>query len=171
MKKYLSENEVLETLNITGFEQIDGSNFRRFLDIFKGLDPAIAKLALSQIRDFQKLVVSTLDEYKHSYDRTVDGITKAYSDYNSLCSRILEILSTMSNNPNNSYEDKELIINTLLEIEARVSESKRESIKDLKEERREHNTNVLTAIGLGAAGLLGVLAIACGLRKSGGKDD
>ncbi len=171
MKHFLSESEALESLNITGFDQIDSGNFMKFVGLFKDLDPDTAKLALSQISDFTKLVMSTLDHYKHNYDRNVDCIMQTHSDYNAFCSRITDILAKMSENPDNNSEDKAAIIRALLELEERRAERDRQVINDIKEEREESNNRIGGVVKVVVTGLLFGIAIALGTRgpKNGSK--
>ena len=164
MSHYLSENELLEILNITSFEQIDSSNFRAFMKVFKDIDPEVARHALSLITDFQKLVMSTLDEYKHNYDRTVDGILKVHSDYTDMCLRIMDMLSVMSEDTENPTEVKIAIINALLEMEKRYSDKGREIVRDIKDERKVQNNNVRTVTNILLAGLMCGIAFLLGSR-------
>ena len=164
MKHFISESEALESLNITGFDQINSGNFMKFVGLFKELDPDTAKLALSQITDFTKLVMSTLDYYKHNYDRNVDCIMQTHSDYHVFCSRITDILAKMSENPDNNSEDKASIIRALLELETRRSERDRQVINDIKEEREECNNRIGSVVKVVVTGLLFGLAIVLGTR-------
>ena len=172
MGQYLSEREALQSLNISSFKQIDESNFREFMRIFKDIDPEVARHALSIIPGFQKLVMRTLDEYKHNYDRTVDGIMKVHSDYTAMYSKTVEMLSSMSKNTDNPPEVKIAIINALLELESRYSDKGRECVRDLKEERKEQDNNVHKVRYLIEGGVVLVLAILLGTRgprNKGGK--
>lgn len=157
MSKYMSESETLHTLNISDFSQIDSSNIMEFATVFKDIDPEVAGKALAMIPQLAKIALEVSESYKISYNRSIDSINQISANYNSFCSGIIDILSKLSEQPNNTSEDKKLIIDALLELESRKANFDRETRVAIREEREAFNNHtdmVFTAI-VGIASLLG----------------
>lgn len=167
MSKYHSENEVLKALNIKDFSQIDSKNFMEFAKLFKDIDPEVGKMILTMIPEFIAIVKDVLDSYEHSYDRSVDAIEKIQTDYHEFISKIVDILSMMSESSEASTEDKAKIIDALLIIEERRAHYDEEVRAAIKEEREEHHKHVGQVITAILSTLSLVVVVAIGLSGGG----
>ena len=157
MSKFISESEVLNTLNISDFNQIDNNNIMEFAKLFKDIDPEAARKALSMIPQFAKIALEASESYKISYNRSVDSINQISTDYNSFYSEIVGIISKLSEQPNNTSEDKALIIEALLKLESRRAIADKESREAIRKEREAFNnhTDMVLTIIVGIVSLFG----------------
>ena len=164
MKKKLSENDVLNELGVTSFDQINKNNIVEFLRLFKDIDPEVANNTLKLIPDFAVLVREVVVSYKASYEMCLSSNEKSYMGYVDNMSRIIDALTKMCEQSNNTTEDKRMIIDTFLILEQRMASMDENNKMFIASMNKRNNDNISTVCKVIIGASLLAVGIALGAR-------
>ena len=154
--KQLTEQEVLEILDIPDFRHMSKDKVMKFASELPNMDPQVAKTALLQFPEF----AATTREVRSCFQETMLEVLKEdqgkVKSFNESCDVILALLASLAEQSDISFEQKEKIIDKMIAIV---------QLKGNKDTETKKFKYKLLAL---LTGLLSVLALAL-LASLGGK--
>lgn len=154
--KQLTEQEVLEILDIPDFRHMSKDKVMKFASELPNMDPQVAKTALLQFPEF----AATTRDVMSCFQETMLEVLKEDQDnvksFNESCDVILALLASLAEQSDISFEQKEKIIDKMIAIV---------QLKGNKDTETKKFKYKLLAL---LTGLLSVLALAL-LASLGGK--
>lgn len=153
MNKSLSEQQVLKKLHIEDFRHLTKDKVITMASLLDRMDPEVAKKALEQFPEFSASIKSMLDSYKDTLDKGLDSNKESVQTYYASCNSIIESLQKQLTDDNLSFDDKQYIIDKMLEISKMMGE------KDSENKKFIATLAVIgaTAVGIAAAVLASAL--------------
>ena len=155
MANLLSESEVLNKIGATDFRSINKKQLVEFISSIPDMDKEVAMKCIDQFPEFQQQATTIVKElYKmcESIDETHKaGQIKAMDAYQS----ILDSLSRELDKPEISYEQKQELISTMVDVADKIAELQREGDNFLEKVLQIAGLVATFAIGVGGA-ILGV---------------
>ena len=154
--KQLTEQEVLEILDIPDFRHMSKDKVMKFASELPNMDPQVAKTALLQFPEF---AATTRDVMTCFQEATLEALKEDQDNvksFNESCDVILALLANLAEQDDISFDQKEKIIDKMIAIV---------QLKGNKDTETKQFKYTLLAV---LAGLLSVLALAL-LASLGGK--
>lgn len=154
--KQLTEQEVLEILDIPDFRHMSKDKVMKFASELPNMDPQVAKTALLQFPEF---AATTRDVMTCFQEATLEALKEDQDNvksFNESCDVILALLANLAEQDDISFDQKEKIIDKMIAIV---------QLKGNKDAETKKFKYTLLAL---LAGLLSVLALAL-LASLGGK--
>lgn len=165
MKKKLSENDVLNELGVNSFNQINKNNIVEFLRLFKDIDPEVANNALKLIPDFVVLVKDVVASYRTSYEMSISCNESSFVGYVNNMSSIIDALTKMCEQTNNTTEDKRMIIDAFLILEQRMASMDENNKMFIASMNKRNNDNISNICKVVIGVSLLAVGIALGARS------
>ena len=156
MAKKLSENEVLNSLNIPDFRHLSKDKIMSFASMIQDMDPEVAKKALEQFPEFAKMSLEVMTEYKTVLEKSLDANTKSSNQVYQIYNEVIKSLRISVEKEGISFEEKKYYIEKMMQITEKAE--KKDS------ENKQFNWKVI-----GAGSTIAVLLLSAGLAAIGGK--
>lgn len=153
MNKSLTEQQVLKKLHIEDFRHLTKDKVIKMASLLDKMDPEVAKKALEQFPEFSGSIKSMLSEYKDTLDKCLESNKESTQSYYDSCNLIIASLQKQLDNQSLTFEDKQYIIDKMLEV------SKMMGDKDSENKKFIATLAVIgaTTVGIAAAVLSSVL--------------
>lgn len=123
MSKDITEQEVLERLDIPDFRHITKEKVMSFATMLNEMNPEVAIKAIEQFPDFVKLSLDALADYRN----TLEKVLEANSDSGKACfnvyNEVIAALNRCLEKDNISFDEKKYYIDKMMEI-AKMAEEK-----------------------------------------------
>lgn len=163
MSRTLSEQKVLELLDIPDFRHMSKDKIVEFALMLPRMSPEVAKAALEQIPEYVKLASEIVRTYKDVIDKMFEANatdTKAFYD---ACNSILSILDRQLHEKNITREERDSINDRMLTVAKMIG--------DKGAENKRYWISILGGLGKFAFYTLATLAMIFGVRVFSNKDD
>jgi len=151
MKYPLSEQKVLEKLNISDFNQITKENIKPFTKMYQQMDPDVATKALEQLPNFVNIINESLKIHKETIDNILVNNRDNMKSFNDLCEQLMTSLQNELNNDYITFEQKQFIMtqmgNLINIVDQKDSENKNFLFK------------IFTGIGVVVVGVVGFVTV------------
>lgn len=151
MSNQLTEQDVLQQLNIPDFRHITKDKVMTFASMLQNMEPEVAKKALEQFPEFAKMTLEVLKDYKGIMEKVLDenseGSKRCFDIYN----EVIEALKSCLSKEDLPFEEKKYYIDKMIEI-AKMAENKDSEDKGFNWKVITMGTlAVFTAVGIGAS--------------------
>lgn len=154
--KQLTEQEVLEILDIPDFRHMSKDKVMKFASELPNMDPQVAKTALLQFPEFAATTRDVMSCFQETMLEVLKEDRGNVKSFNESCDVILALLASLAEQSDISFEQKEKIIDKMIAIV---------QLKGNKDTETKKFKYKLLAL---LTGLLSVLALAL-LASLGGK--
>lgn len=154
--KQLTEQEVLEILDIPDFRHMSKDKVMKFASELPNMDPQVAKTALLQFPEFAATTRDVMSCFQETMLEVLKEDQSNVKSFNESCDVILALLASLAEQSDISFEQKEKIIDKMIAIV---------QLKGNKDTETKKFKYKLLAL---LTGLLSVLALAL-LASLGGK--
>lgn len=153
--KQLTENEVLEKLNIPDFRHITKDKIMSFTSLLNQMDPEVAKTALQQFPEFAQMSSQVIACYKDIVTATIKSNDESAKSFMKSCDDVIEILKPLVNEkiPNN---EKQEIIKTIMDI-LRMKQEK-------DTENKEWLGKLIKTVGVAVVSLTAIVGTVIGVN-------
>lgn len=129
MSKILTEQKVLQKLNIKDFRHLTKEKVILMASMLGKMDPEVAKKALEQFPEFANTTKEMLTEYKEILNRSLESNKESVQSYYSSCNSLIRILEKELENDELTFEQRKYIIEQMLEISKKMGEKDTENKK------------------------------------------
>lgn len=163
MSRTLSEQQVLNWLDIPDFRHMSKDKIVKFASMLPRMNPEVAKAALAQIPEYVKLASEIVSTYKEVIDKMFAANatdTKAFYD---ACNGILVSLDRQLHEGDISKEERDSLNDRMITVAKMIGD------KGL--ENKRYWMSVLGTFGKIALGVLAPLALIFGIKFFSNKDD
>lgn len=151
MSNQLTERNVLQQLDIPDFRHITKNKLMTFASMLQNMEPEVAKKALEQIPEFEKMTLGVLKDYKGVMEKTLDENSESSKQCFDIYNEVVDALKSCLAKDDLPFEEKKYYIEKMMEV-AKMAESK-------DSENKGFNWKVITlgvfavfsAIGIGAS--------------------
>lgn len=116
MLKYKSEQYYLKKIGIPDWRHMSKDKIIAFASSLPYMDPEVAKQALSQFPNFMDSSEKIISEYKEIIENTITENQIVTKDYLSICQQILNVLTDELNKEDLTTENKQFIIDKIIEV-------------------------------------------------------
>ena len=158
MGKMLTEQKVLKKLGISDFRHLTKEKVISMASMLDKMDPEVAKKALEQFPDFANTMKEVLGDYKESLDKVLAENGDSVKSYYATCDAIISSLQKELEKEPLSFEERQYIIEKMLEVA---------NLKGMKDsENKKFLAGISLLIGGGLLIALGELAAALGGKTS-----
>lgn len=159
MSNQLTEQEVLQQLNIPDFRYVTKDKLMTFASMLQNMEPEVAKKALDQFPEFAKMTLEVFKDYKEVMESTLD----INSESSKLCfgvyNEVMNALKSCLAKDEISFEEKKYYIDKMMEV-AKMAESTDLESKGFNWKIITLGTlAVFTTVGIGASILGGNINI------------
>ena len=155
MRNQLTEQEVLQQLNIPNFRYITKDQVMTFASMLQNMEPEVAQKALEQFPEFAKMALEVLKDYKGIMEKTLDENSVSSKQCYDIYNEVMDALKGCLAKDDLSFEEKKYYIEKMMEI-AKMTESKDTENKGFNWKIISLGTlAVCTVVGIGAS-ILGV---------------
>ncbi|MFD1850775.1 hypothetical protein [Oceanobacillus bengalensis] len=159
MSNQLTEQEVLQQLNIPDFRYITKDKVMTFATMLQNMDPEVAKKALEQFPEFAKMTLEVLKDYKGIMEKTLDENSVSSKQCYDIYNEVMDALKSCLAKDDLPFEEKKYYIEKMMEI-AKMAESKDTENKGFNWKMISLGTvAVFTVVGIGASILGGNTSI------------
>lgn len=148
MNNYLSEQEVLQQLNIPDFRHITKDKIMTFASMLQNMEPEVAKKALEQFPEFAKMALEIMKDFKGVMEKTLDENSASSKQCFEIYNKVTNALTSCLSKEDIPFEEKKYYIDKMMEI-AKMAESK-------DSENKGFNWKIIT---LGAVAVITVVGI------------
>jgi ribosomal protein S17E len=155
MGKVLTEQKVLERLNIDDFRHLTKDKIITMASMLDEMDPEVAKKALEQFPQFSKEVKEMLNGYKDTLDKNLESNRESVQSYYDSCKTIINSLEKQLDTHNISFEERKYIIEKMVEISDKMGEKDSQNKKFLAAIAGAGATAVCAVVGIFASVLGG----------------
>ncbi len=152
MSKPLTEQKVLQKLNIQDFRHLTKDKVITMASMLDKMDPEVAKKALEQFPEFASTMKEILSDYKESLDKALESNDESVKSYYSSADAIIATLQEELKKENLSFDEKKYIIDKMI------------AVQKMKGEKDSENKRFIAAIA--GCGLLAVGVVAIGLQAA-----
>lgn len=161
MARSLTEQKVLKKLGIPDFRHMTKEKIVAFATMLPKMDPEVAKKALDQFPEFAKTATEIVSYYKEVVEKGFDYNDASVKSFHLTCDSIIETLNEQLKDGNLSFEEKQIIIDKMIEL------AKMKADKDT--ENKQFIVDTLKGVGLFALGAVASIATVLGVQTQMGK--
>ncbi len=154
----LTEEQVLSRLDIPDFRHLSKDKVMTFFSMLPNMDPEVAKKVIEQFPSYANAVRAVASDFKSIIDKALSDNAESTKAYYQNCNTIIVALSKMLERDDLTFEEKQYIIEKMLEVEAHIRE------KDT--ENKKHGIRIVTIAFLGLFAVVAGLAAALGANSS-----
>lgn len=130
MNNQLTEQKVLDQLNIPNFRHITKDKVMTFASMLQNMEPEVAKKALEQFPEFAKMTLEVMREYKSVLEKSLDANSASSQQCYEIYNTVLDALKSCLDKEDLSFEEKKYYLDGMMEI-AKMAESKDSENKKL----------------------------------------
>ena len=161
MGRTLAEKKVLKKLGIPDFRHMTKDKIVEFATMIPKMDPEVAKKALEQFPEFADTAKEIVMYYKEVIFKGFDENTASVNSFYLTCDAIVETLKEQLQNKELTFEQKQIIIDKMIELARMKSE------KDT--ENKQFIRGTIKDVGGFALGLVLAIAATLGVQTQLGK--
>lgn len=161
MGRTLAENKVLKKLGIPDFRHMTKDKIVEFATMIPKMDPEVAKKALEQFPEFTDAAKEIVLYYKEVIFKGFDENAVSVNSFYLTCDAIVETLKEQLQNEELTFEQKQIIIDKMIELARMKSE------KDT--ENKQFIGGIIKTVGGFALGTVFAIAAALGVQTQLGK--
>ena len=151
----LTEQEVLERLNLPGFSRMGKKDVIRLGNMLPEMEPEVAKKALEQFPKFAETMRGMMSEYRETLSQNMRSNEEGVRACAESCRTILDALQRELDKETLSFPEREAVIDRMVEVSRLMHEKDSENKKFLWGLAGIAAAAVAVAGGI-AAGLLGL---------------
>lgn len=155
MARTLTEKQVLNKLKIKDFRHMTKDKIVSFTSMLDRMDPEVAKKALEQFPHFKDMATGVVHGLKETSDSVMKHNANSNEIYMNICSSIIVSLEEELKRETLSFDEKEWIIDRIIEVSKDVKEKDSENKQFLSNIWKSVAVVGSVALVVGAA-LLGV---------------
>lgn len=148
MSNQLTEQQVLNQLNIPSFRHITKDKVMTFASMLQNMEPEVAKKALEQFPEFAKMTLEVMREYKVVFDKALEDNAASVKQCYDIYSVVLETLKNCVEKEDLPFDEKKYYLEKMMEI-TKMAES-----KDM--DNKKFNWKIVSA---GAVAVIAVVGI------------
>lgn len=148
MRKRLSEQKVLEKLEIEDFRHLSKDKVIEFVSMIPTMDSEVAKSAIEQFPEFASMMKSIMIDYKQEIEIALKQNDDSVKAYYEACNRILDSLDKLIDNPELSLNEKMLIVEKMQEVQKMMDEKDSENKKHIRDILAIASTVVVAIAGM-----------------------
>lgn len=156
MGRTLAEQKVLKKLGIPDFRHMTKDKIVTFATMLPKMDPEVAKKALEQFPEFTDAAKEIVSYYKEMIFKGFEENSESVDSFYLTCDAIVETLKQQLQNEELTFEQKQTIIDKMIEL------AKMKSDKDT--ENKEFILDVVGKVTTGIAFVVGLAAAAFGVQ-------
>jgi hypothetical protein len=123
MSNQLTEQQVLNQLNIPDFRHITKDEVMTFASMLQNMEPEVALKALDQFPEFAKLALQALSEYKSVLENALDDNTESSKQCFIMYNTVMDTLKSCAEKEDIPFDEKKYYIEKMIEI-TKMAESK-----------------------------------------------
>ncbi len=161
MARTLTEEKVLKKLGIPDFRHMTKDKIVAFATMLPKMDPEVAKKALDQFPEFAKTATEIVTYYKEAVEKGFEYNDASVKSFYLTCDSIIETLNEQLKDGNLSFQEKQIIIDKMIEL------AKMKADKDT--ENKKFIGDVLKGMGVFALGAIASVAAVLGVQTQMGK--
>ena len=161
MARSLTEQKVLKKLGIPDFRHMTKDKIVAFATMLPKMDPEVAKKALEQFPEFAKTATEIVSYYKELVEKGFDYNDASVKSFYLTCDSIIDTLNEQLKDGNLSFQEKQIIIDKMIEL------AKMKSDKDT--ENKKFIVDILKGAGWFALGVIASIATTLGVQTQMGK--
>lgn len=165
MRKRLSEQKVLEKLEIEDFRHLSKDKVIEFVSMIPTMDSEVAKSAIEQFPEFASMMKSIMIDYKQEIEIALKQNDDSVKAYYEACNRILDSLDKLIDNPELSLNEKMLIVEKMQEVQKMMDEKDSENKKHIRDILAIASTVVVAIAGMAITMLGGDSKINLPIKK------
>lgn len=165
MRKRLSEQKVLEKLEIEDFRHLSKDKVIEFVSMIPTMDSEVAKSAIEQFPEFASMMKSIMIDYKQEIEIALKQNDDSVKAYYEACNRILDSLDKLIDNPELSLNEKMLIVEKMQEVQQMMDEKDSENKKHIRDILAIASTVVVAIAGMAITMLGGDSKINLPIKK------
>lgn len=127
MGRTLAEKKVLKKLGIPDFRHMTKDKIVAFATMLPKMDPEVAKKALEQFPAFTDAAKEIVSYYKEVIFKGFDENSESVNSFYTTCDAIVATLKEQLENENLTFEQKQIIIDKMIELARMKSEKDTEN--------------------------------------------
>lgn len=108
MGSLLTEQQMLNQLNIPDFRHITKDKVMTFASMLQNMEPEVAKKALEQFPEFAKMTLEVMREYKSVLDKALEDNTASVKQCYDIYNVVLETLKNCVEKNDLSFDEKSI---------------------------------------------------------------
>ena len=116
MTRTLSEQQVLDKLNISSFRELSRKGVVDFVSNLSKLDPEVAKKALEQVPCFVECAKEAINQIKAFSDESLKSNDASANEFYKECHYVIGILEKFLERPDLSQEERTFVISEIVSI-------------------------------------------------------
>lgn len=136
MSKQLTEQQVLQALNIPDFRHLSKDKVISFASMLTDMEPEVAMKALEQFPEFAKTILELAKDCKSTIDKGLDGNTESMEACAAILQSIIDSLQSQLSKDDVPFEERKYYIDKMFEAAqmqaAKDTENKQFIIKVLE---------------------------------------
>lgn len=167
MARTLTEQKVLKKLGIPDFRHMTKDKIVAFATMLPKMDPEVAKKALEQFPEFAKTATEIVSYYKEVIEKGFDENSASVNSFYLTCDSIIETLREQLKDGNLTFEEKNIIIEKMIEL----AKMKAEKDTENKHFISEIIGKVTLGVGLVVASVATVLGVQTQLGTVSSEDE
>ncbi|MDF7641338.1 hypothetical protein PT279_07040 [Bifidobacterium sp. ESL0784] len=157
MAKTLSEQQVLDTLDIPDFRHMSKDKIMSFASLLPDMDREVAINAFKQFPEFAETSVQVMSDFKDISSKALDQNSHSVQDFDALCDRVIDIIEA-SMNDDLTFNQRDQLIDRMMQV------------LDKKAEMDASNKKFIGKI-IGGVGAVVTVVVAGAVSLLGGKVD
>lgn len=165
MRKRLSEQKVLEKLEIEDFRHLSKDKVIEFVSMIPTMDSEVAKSAIEQFPEFASMMKSIMIDYKQEIEIALKQNDDSIKAYYEACNRILDSLDKLIDNPELNLNEKMLIVEKMQDVQKMMDEKDSENKKHIRDILAIASTVVVAIAGMAITMLGGDSKINLPIKK------
>lgn len=154
MKKELTEQQVLNMLDIPDFRHMSKDKIMSFTSMLPDMDPRVAVMALQQFPEFAKTSIDIMSCYKEMTGKALDENAVSTKSFYDSCDILIDSLKMLLEKDDLSFEEKNTVIDRMMQV------LKMKGDKDT--ENKKFHWAVIGALSLATATVVAILASVLG---------
>lgn len=159
MSNQLTEQEVLQQLNIPDFRYVTKDKLITFASMLQNMEPEVAEKALDQFPEFAKMTLEIFKDYNEVMEKTLDENSESSKQCFGIYNEVMDALKSCLAKDDISFDEKKYYIDKMMEV-AKMAESKDSENKGFNWKIITLGTlAVFTTVGIGASILGGNINI------------
>lgn len=122
MRKIKTEQQLLKKLNIPDWRHMSKEKIIAFASTLPYINPEVAKKALEQFPEFTNLGIELISSLRNTLEKIYEENSYSEQTFYDSCNTNLEILKAQLDNNNLSFEQRECIINKMIDVSKMIGE-------------------------------------------------
>ena len=154
MKKQLTEQQVLDLLDIPDFRHLSKDKLMKFTSSLPDMEPSVAISALQQFPKFAETSIEIIECYKQIVGKELDHNADNMKSFNDTCQVVIVSLQSLLDKDDLTFEEKNKVIDkmmSVLQIQA-----------DKDSENKKWQQKILFGLGAIVTVAVGLLAASIG---------